>query len=178
MTKTTGSYTISTISVLQSPIFDFTAVNARPTLTFWQNFNTEVGYDAGILKYRPTAERADKVYATLGTGGTLNTTLSTGWYNSSSTNGAVTPPKWSGTSTAYTGVALGWINSTTLLPAALQGQADVRFRWNFDSDVSTVDEGWAIDDVSITVPTITPTGTLSAVDTSYGTASATPTASA
>jgi hypothetical protein len=57
--------------------------------------------------------------------------------------------KWSNTSTAYTGHSAGWINSTTKL-TGFGGLSDVRLRWRFGSDGTGVDEGWAIDDVSIT----------------------------
>ncbi len=155
-TKLTGSYSLSTTSTLTSPQFDFSSLTARPTMSFWHNFKTEVAWDSGNLEYSINGGSTwTKVDNVLGTGGNFNTTNSTNWYNNSSTNGdstGSTAPKWSGTSTAYTGHTTGWIQSTTLLPAAVVGQADVRFRWKFGSDGSTVDEGWAIDDVSISPP--------------------------
>ena len=160
VTKLVGSYTINTTSTLNSPIFNFSALTTiQPTLTFWHNFKTEAGFDAGVVEMSTNGGTVwTKVDATLGTGATFNTANSTFWYNSSSTNGAVTgvlQPKFSGTSTAYTPNALGWIKATTTLPAGVLGQADVRFRWIFGSESSGVDEGWAIDDVSVIATDIT-----------------------
>ena len=156
VTKLVGNYSLNTTSTLSSPIFDFSTFTSRPTLSFWHNFKTEAGFDAGVLEYSTDGGSVwTKVDANLGTGATFNTTDSTNWYNSSSTSGAVTgvtQPKWSGTSTAYTGHAAGWIQSSTLLPTAVVGQANVRFRWRFGSETSTVDEGWAVDDIGIAPP--------------------------
>ncbi|MBS1797763.1 MAG: hypothetical protein JSS81_28330, partial [Acidobacteria bacterium] len=153
VTKLTGTYTTSTTSTLTSPIIDMSSLTGRPTLSFWHNFKTETGWDAGILEYSTNGGSSwTKVDATLGTGGTFNTTDSTGWYNSSSTNGPISQPKWSNTSTAYTGAAAGWIQSTTLLPVAVVGQPNVRLRWTLGADSLNNDEGWAIDDVSIVPP--------------------------
>ncbi len=153
ITKLTGQYTTSTTSTLTSPVLDFSTFTGRPTFSFWQNFKTESGFDAGVLEYSIDGGLSwVKVDATLGTGGTFNTTDSIGWYNSSSASGPIAQPKWSGTSTAYTGHASGWVQSSTLLPVAVVGVADVRLRYRFGADSSTNDEGWAIDDVSITPP--------------------------
>ena len=153
VTKLTGTYTTSTTSTLTSPLIDMSSLTGRPTVSFWSNFKTESGYDAGIVEYSIDGGSSwTKVDANLGTGGTFNTTDSTGWYNSSSTNGPIVQPKFSGTSTSYTGASAGWIQSTTLLPAAVIGQANVRLRYTFGADSITNDEGWAIDDVAIIPP--------------------------
>lgn len=158
VTKLVGNYSVSTTSTLTSPVIDFSALTGRPTFTFRNNFDesADPGFDAGILEYSIDGGTTwIKVDATLGTGGTFNTTDSTNWYNSSSTSGAVTgvtQPKWSGNSNTYTGHTNGWVLSSTLLPAAVVGQSDVRLRFRFGSETSIVDEGWAVDDVSITPP--------------------------
>jgi hypothetical protein len=152
VTLATGNYNNSQNSFLQSPIFDFSSVVGNPTLSFWHNFKTESGWDGGVLEYSTDGGTVwRRVDSTLGTGGTFNTTNSTGWYNNSSASGPLVPPKWSGTSTAYTGHSSGWIQSTTTL-VGFGGLSDVRFRWRFASDGSVNDEGWAIDDVTVTVP--------------------------
>jgi hypothetical protein len=152
VTRATGNYTNNQNSFLQSPIFDFSSVVGDPTLSFWHNFKTESNWDGGVLEYSTDGGTVwRRVDSTLGTGGTFNTTNSTGWYNNSSASGPLPPPKWSGTSTAYTGHSSGWIQSTTTL-VGFGGLSDVRFRWRFVSDGSFNDEGWAIDDVSVTVP--------------------------
>ncbi len=152
VTLATGNYANSQNSFLQSPIFDFSSVTGNPVLSFWQNFKTESNFDGGVLEYSTDGGTVwRRVDSTLGTGPTFNTTNSTGWYNNSSTFGPLVPPKWSGTSTEYTGHSSGWIQSTTTL-VGFGGLSDVRFRWRFASDGSVNDEGWAIDDVMITTP--------------------------
>jgi len=156
VTKITGTYDNSHNAYVQSPIFDFSSLTNDPTISFWHNFKTEVGWDAGVLEVSTDGGSIwNKVDPTLGAGGTFDTAMSTGWYNSSSTSGPVAPPKWSGTSTAYTPNASGWINSTSLL-TGMAGQADVRFRWRFGSDGSGIDEGWAIDDICVSAADLTP----------------------
>ena len=152
VTAATGSYSSSHNVAVSSPVFDLTG-KPDPTLSFWSNFKTELDWDAMVLEMSINGGSTwTKVDANLGTGGTFNTANSTGWYNNNSTDGSqVAPPKWSGTSTAYTGHSSGWIQSTTVLTGA-GGQSDVRLRWRFGSDSTGVDEGVAIDDISITVP--------------------------
>lgn len=153
ITKLSGTYTTSTTSTLMSPVLDMSSLTGRPTFSFWSNFKTETGWDAGVLEYSVNGGGTWlKVDATLGSGGTFNTADSTGWYNSSSASGPIAPPKFSGTSTAYTGHASGWILTSTLLPVAVVGQSDVRLRFTLGADTVTNDEGWAIDDVSILPP--------------------------
>lgn len=152
VTKTTGTYSSSQNAYVKSPVFDFSALTIDPKISFWSNFKTETGWDAGILEVSTDGGTTwNKVDATLGTGATFNTATSTNWYNSSSTSGPIAPPKWSSTSTAYTGHASGWINSVAQLPGFKgAGYANVQFRWRFGSDGSGVDEGWAIDDICVT----------------------------
>ncbi len=152
VTRLDSSYAISQNAALISPLFDFTSLTGNPSLKFWHNFKTEAGWDSGVLEYSTdggtTWYRAD---STLGTGGNFNTVNSTAWYNSTSLSGVPPgspPPKWSTSSVAYSTNDSGYINSITGL-SAVAGKPAVKFRWRFWSDESVVDEGWAIDDVSI-----------------------------
>ncbi len=160
VTKVTGSYSNEHNAYVQSPIFNFSSLAVNPTLTFWHNMDTispeSAGWDSGIVEVSTDGGTIwTKLDATLGTGGTFNTTNSTGWYNSSSSNGPITPPKFNGNTTTYTGHAAGWVKSTSLL-VGMAGLPDVRFRWRFGTDTSGVDEGWAIDDVSVSADDVTP----------------------
>ena len=165
VTLTTGTYNNDENAYVKSPVFDFSALAIDPKLSFWSNFKTETGWDAGIVEYSTDGGTTwAKLDANLGTGGTFNTTNSTNWYNNSSSNGPITPPKWSSSSTAYTGHASGWINSVSnLVGFKGSGYSNVQFRWRFGSDGSSIDEGWAIDDICVTAvddvpPAITYTG--------------------
>lgn len=158
VTKTTGTYSSSQNAAVVSPIFNFSALASDPTLSFWQNFDIsgDPDFDSMVLEVSTNGGTVwNRVDSNLGTGGTFNTTNSTGWYNLNGTSGPITGPEWTNTSTAYTGHAAGWIKSTTLL-VGLAGQADVRFRWRFVSDGSDVDEGFAIDDIQVSADDITP----------------------
>lgn len=131
-----------------SPIFNFSSLSA-PMMSFWHNFYTETGWDACEVQYTTDLGATwTKLDANLGTGTNFNTTLSTNWYNSSSTSGPIPQPKFSGTSTAYTGHSSGWIQSVTDL-LVLAGKSTVQFRFRYGSDGSTSNDGWAIDDFQL-----------------------------
>lgn len=154
ITKLTGNYGSSAQYSLITPSFNFSALVTDPLLSFWHNFKTETGYDAGVIEYSiDNGATWIKVDATLGTGANFNTSKSTNWYNSSSTSGPIANPKWSGSSTAYAGHLNGWIQSKTVL-TGLAGQTNVKLRFRFGSDVSGEDDGWAIDDFSVYLPTV------------------------
>jgi hypothetical protein len=149
VTKETGDYDINHNGFVASPIFDFSALVADPVLEFYHKGLAEVGWDALVVEQSVDGGLTWlRVDSTLGTGPTYNTANSTYWNNSSSTLGPVPPPKFSDTTTDYSGNVNGWIKSTTLL-LGTAGQSDVRLRWRFGSDGSVVREGWALDDVSI-----------------------------
>ena len=148
-TKLIGNYSSNSQSTLTSPSFDFSSITRRPELSFWQNFKTQNPFDAVNVYYSINGGPWTPIDPTPGTGGTFNTTDSTYWYNNNTPGSAIDVPNFTGSSTAYTGAAAGYIKSTTLLPAAVIGQANVRFLWAFASNESVEDEGFAIDDISI-----------------------------
>jgi|GEM_PF-2156420 len=155
VTNLTGTYDNNHNAAVYSPLFNFSSFTKDPQILFWHNFYGETGYEAGVLEYTTdngtSWRRAD---STLGTGGTFNTTSSVYWYNSSSTLGTgttlVNPPKFSGSSTAYTGHSTGYIPSISDL-VGLAGKSSVQFRWRWVSDgsVNSSYEGWSFDDVTI-----------------------------
>jgi hypothetical protein len=164
VTNATGFYAPNQNSYLESPVFNFSALVSDPILVFWQNFLLETSltsWDGGVLEYSTDGgESWRRVDSTLGTGATFNTANSTGWYNDQRAGGTMPIQyfKWSGSSTGYAGHSNGWIESTTRL-VGLAGQPDVRLRWRIGTSAFVNDEGWAIDDVSITTSALPPSCT-------------------
>ncbi len=128
MTGLTANYHDNANCYIQSPCFDFTTL-VNPMLSVWLNLKTELNYDAMILESSDNGGAWTKV-----TGGT-------GFYNNTSTQGNLTPPKWSGSTT-------GWTQFTTSV-SSFAGSPKVQFRFRFVSDYVQNDEGVAIDDFNI-----------------------------
>ncbi|MEI6508743.1 MAG: T9SS type A sorting domain-containing protein, partial [Bacteroidota bacterium] len=179
VTLLTGSYDNNIDAAVLSPQFNFSAITADPILRFKHNFVTETGWDALVVEVSINGGAWTKLDATLGTGTNYNTTNSVGWYNSSSTSGPITPPKFSsatsgsGSNTIYSSLVSGWVESTTAITGAA-GQANVKVRFRFGSDGSGVYEGWALDNIEVftpTAPTVI-TGTKSNLTTNSATLAA------
>lgn len=163
VTKLTGNYDNNHNAAIVSPIFDFSNLTADPVLRFYHKFVTEAGYDAMVVEVSFNGGlNWQRVDSTLGIGGNFNTNNSYAWYNNNSTNGPITPRKFSsnttgtGSGSIYSSANNGWIQSATRIVGAA-GQSSVLVRFRFGSDVSSVQEGWAIDDiemVNVTTPTI------------------------
>ncbi len=165
ITKQTGNYSAILNCALVSPYFDFSSLSSEPILSFWQNLMVETGWDAGILESSTDGVNWTKVDPVIGNGSDHNTTLSTQWYNNASTDGPITPPKWS---SVTSGTASGWFQTTTLL-SGFQGLSAVQFRFRFGSDSSLSYDGWAIDDFCITIiPTTLDTPEVSITINSLG----------
>ena len=173
VTKLTGAYDDNHNAALVSPQFDFTTQTVAPIIRFKHKFVSEPGWDALVVEISINGGAWTKLDNTIGTGGNFNTTASTSWYNSSSTSGPITPPKFSSINTGvgsngiYSSQVGGWITSVTSLTGAA-GQSNVKFRFRFGSDASGTDEGWAIDDIEVLLPTapVVSTGTKTNVTTS------------
>jgi len=144
VTNLTGNYMNSENSYIESPVLDLSAAPSDPVLSFNLIFETEDSYDEGFVTVSVD-------------GGTTWTRVvasatAVGWYNDTSNNW------WTGTNGAWTEV------STVL--AGTAGESDVRVRFNLSADISSVREGFGIDDVRIGPPapnlevTITPSATL------------------
>jgi len=130
----TANYGNSQTFALRSPCFDFSSITCAPVLSFWMNSQTEAGYDAMDVEY---STDGGSTWIKLGA-------IAPDWYNSTSTLGPISPPKFSGTTTAS-----GWQQKAIQLPGALAGQPNVRIRLRFGSDSSTGYAGFAIDDVEL-----------------------------
>ncbi|GEM_PF-5676116 len=148
-TKLDTTYSDNHNAALISPIFDFTSITKNFVVEFYHNFLMETGWDGTVMEYSTNLGSSwTRMENVLGTGPDFNTTRNRRWYNSNSTDGNLTPNKYSGSTTAYAAQTNGWIRSTASVQA-LVGKPNVRFRWRFRTDGSNVDEGWAIDDVSV-----------------------------
>lgn len=129
MTGLTTNYLNNSNIWLRSPLFDFSELS-DPMFSVWLNFKTEMLYDGMVLEastdggynYYPVNADPD-------------------FYNDLSGTSPLSIPKWSGTS-------VGWLQFSTSLPG-LANQSSVRLRFRFVSDVSNVDEGFAIDDIRV-----------------------------
>jgi hypothetical protein len=130
----TANYGNSQTFALRSPCFDLSSFTCAPVLSFWMNMQTEAGYDAMDVEY---STNGGSTWTKLGA-------IASDWYNSTSTFGPISQPKFSGTSTAS-----GWQQKSIQLPGALAGQPNVRIRLRFGSDSSTGYAGFAIDDIEL-----------------------------
>lgn len=106
---------------------------APPILSFWHNYNTEDGWDGGMVEISTNAGAS---WADLGSQMTEN------GYNGNLGTGSNNPL---GGRNAYTGNSNGWVKTTvSLLPYANQ---NALFRFRFGSDDNTTVTGWYIDDI-------------------------------
>ena len=103
-------------------------------LTFWHNYNTESGWDGGVVEI---STNGGATWVDLGPRMTIN-----GYNNSvGGTNPIAGRPAFSGNSN-------GWIQTTVdLLPYANQ---NALFRFRMTSDDNTAATGWYVDDINIT----------------------------
>ena len=124
-----GNAPMSNYSVLYSPLFNF-AMNMGDTLKFWQwrQFGTQA---YGLIQYL-------NVFGSWVTLGAASDPNATNWYNN--------PNGWIGTGT-------GWELSTYKVSNLSDIANYVQFRFIFNSMTATdsTHNGWAIDDVSLTL---------------------------
>ncbi len=137
-----AAYQPSTETYLVSPSFNFSSVpNAK--LSFWQNRNTEAGWDGTRLEYSTDNGIS---WAILGTVADPN---ASNWYSAGLINSSGLP--------AWDGISGGWIKSTYNVNF-LNGFASVTFRFVFTSDPSVQADGFSIDDFCISLPPNTDLG--------------------
>ena len=122
-------YSSSANAVLYSPYFSVTT-NANPMISFWQNSNTEFGWDGVRLEY--SIDNG----LTWNNLGLVNDTNATYWYVD--TINCSNQYAWAGNS-------LGWRFSQYRNLPFLNSQL-VRFRFIFCSDLSINRDGFSIDD--------------------------------
>ena len=104
------------------------------TLTFWHEYNTEGGWDGGIVEILPTQSGGQWL--------DLGPFILSNGYNT--TLGANNP---AGAVSAFSGSSGGFINTKIDLSNFLGQQLFLRFR--FLSDDNTAVDGWRIDDIRI-----------------------------
>lgn len=129
VTNLSGNYPSNESSWVRSGCFDFSAVATDPTLSFQHIFETESCCDEGWVEVWTASTGT---WTKLGDG-----SMGTNWYNDT------TNEWWDGVSGAAWRMASHPLTGTA-------GEAAVRIRHRFDSDGSLTEEGFGIDDVSIT----------------------------
>jgi hypothetical protein len=122
---------------LDTPVFAVLSPGAQ--LAFRNNYNTEAGFDGGVLEISVNGGAFVDILAAGGSfvAGGYNRTLSTGFSNPLPGRQA-----WSGNSNGY-------LTTRVNLPAAAAGQ-NVQLRWRFGSDSSVSATGWRIDSINLT----------------------------
>ncbi|MDQ3036681.1 MAG: immune inhibitor A [Myxococcota bacterium] len=131
VTNPAGSYANQELSHVQSVCFDMSALTTDPTLSFSHIYETEGCCDEGWIEIWDGTTDTWTVLGASGEG--------TNWYNDA------TNDEWDGTSGA-SGV---WRTASHALTGAA-GNSRVVVRHRFASDGSVTEEGFGIDDVTIT----------------------------
>lgn len=131
VTNLDGDYNISEQSYIESPCFDFSALVIDPILEFAQIYNTESCCDEGFVDI---SVDGGITWNRLGAAGEGEN-----WYNDAANN------EWDGDS----GPATEWRNAIHLLDGTA-GESSVKIRIGFSSDGSIQNEGFGVDDFSIT----------------------------
>lgn len=122
---------------LTSPLIPISSPAA--TVSFRNNFNTEAGWDGGVLEISIGGGAYQDIVAAGGafTQNGYNSTLGSNGTNNPLNGRAA----WSGTSGGY-------VTTVARMPAAANAQS-VRLRWRFGADDNTAAVGWFVDSVSV-----------------------------
>lgn len=134
-TPNTGNPGPNNGAILESVVFPINAEAA--TVSFRNNYDTEGGWDGGVLEISVNGGAFQDILAAGGR-------FVEGGYNGSL--GANSNPL--DNRAAWTGNSGGYIDSVAQLPASANGQ-NVRFRWRFGEDTNTSSVGWNVDDVKV-----------------------------
>lgn len=126
---------------LTSPSFAIATANA--TLEFTHKFNTESGWDGGVLEISIGGGAFTDIEAA---GGVFLQNGYNGMLQGGTNNPITTRLGWSGDSGGY-------IVTTVRLPLAAAGQ-NVQFKWRFGADDNTGVDGWYIDTVRVNGNTV------------------------
>ncbi|HMU32224.1 MAG TPA: M36 family metallopeptidase [Pyrinomonadaceae bacterium] len=121
---------------LTSPSFAIATANS--TLEFTHKFNTESGWDGGVLEISIGGGSFTDIEAA---GGVFLQNGYNGMLQGGTNNPITTRLGWSGDSGGY-------IVTTVRLPVAAAGQS-VRFKWRFGADDNTAVDGWYIDTIRV-----------------------------
>ncbi len=134
VTNLDGDYVEDEESYVESPCMDFSSLSVDPVLRFAYMAQSESGWDGTWVEL---SFDAGATWTTLGSVGE-----GTNWYNSEDEHPA---GDWWDDELSSSG---DYLIATHLLDGAA-GEASVKVRVRFSSDVSTVAEGFAFDDVEI-----------------------------
>lgn len=129
----TTAYTTNAHCRLYTPFFDFSAT-VHPKLEFWQNRNTETGWDGFRLEYKNSNDTTWYVVGVLNDPNALN------WYTDAALNSS-NLPAWEGNSSGWQKCIydLDFINLNNV----------AQFRFVFTSDPSVITDGVSIDNFII-----------------------------
>ncbi len=143
--RPTASYLNSTTTWLHSPIFNFTGQSGL-SLDYYLWVRAQSGQDGMKLQVSTN-------------GGTVwaDVTTSSVAYNGNTNTSGLLATKFGGGNTAWTATSLGGAsaNLCTLNLNTWAGMADVRFRWCFVSNASTVNDGPVVDNFKVIYVTAT-----------------------
>jgi len=120
---------------LHSPSYNIESTAA--VLNFRNNFNTEKGWDGGILEISIGDAAFQDI---LEAGGSF---LENGYNGALGSNQSPL-----GSRQAWTGNSNGYVTTRVLLPASAKGNS-VKFRWRFGEDLNTSAVGWHIDSIEV-----------------------------
>jgi hypothetical protein len=141
----TDSAVSATEADLTSASFNITASAA--TMTFKHRYNTEDGWDGGVLEISIGGGAYSDIVSAGGSfiaggyNGVLTAATSDATYTANPLNGK----------NAWTGNSNGFVTTTIRLPATAAGQS-VRFKWRMGSDDNTApatNPGWYIDSIKV-----------------------------
>jgi len=132
VTNLTGDYVANELSFVESPCFDFSALNVDPVFRFAHIFDTENCCDEG---YVDISYDAGTTWARLGAAGEGEN-----WYDDAFNN------EWDGTGSTSGGTE--WRIAEHLLDSAA-GESSVKLRIGFSADGSVQNEGFGFDDINI-----------------------------
>jgi subtilisin-like proprotein convertase family protein len=131
VTNLDGDYNASEFSYIESPCMDFSSLLIDPILEFAHIYETESCCDEGYVDVSVDGGNTWNRLGAFGEG--------ENWYNDEFNDW------WDGTS----GNATEWRTATHLIDGAA-GESSVKIRFVFSSDGSIQNEGFGVDDISIT----------------------------
>jgi hypothetical protein len=122
-------------SYVESPCFNFTGIE-KPIFEFKMWRETEKGSDGVRLEYSLNNGSSWAIVPKH-----TQPYTNWNWYNNTSIT-ALNSAGWDSAS-------IGWLTAKQFLPPALANQANVKFRFHFESDTITTFEGFAFDEVKV-----------------------------
>lgn len=134
VTNLSGDYNNSEFAYLESPCMDFSTLAVDPIINFSHIFQTESCCDEGWIE---TSTDGGVTWTKL-----LDNGAATGWYNDNFNQW------WDGSSPGGAGI---WSTASNALTGTA-GSSSVKIRFVFSSDGSITDDGFGVDDISITPP--------------------------